>query len=1779
MNIIFQNPMVGGGRACLNTANFLPLLLFAASLSAAAQNSPIYGFTNFVGLPGTSGTADGTNTTARFYDPFGIGLDAGGNLYVADYMNHTLRKVTPAGVVTTLAGLAGTSGSADGTNSQARFSGLQGAESDGAGNIYVADTFNCTIRKVTPEGVVTTLAGLAGTRGSADGTNSQARFFYPRHLTVDNAGYIYVADFYNDTIRKLSPSGVVTTLAGLAGSSGTADGTNGTARFFHPSGVAVDANGNVYVAEEAGTTIRKITPDGVVTTLAGLAGVSGSVDGTNSTARFSSPYGVAVDTNGNVFVADGRNIIRKVTPAGVVTTIGGLAGTPGTADGTNSQARFQQTADLAVDKAGVVYVAEWTSHRITKGTPIYPPPPMIATSSPLPSGTTGAAYNQTLTATNGTTPYTWAITSGGLPANLGLSASGVISGTPNMATNANFTVQATGGNGAYSTKDFTLTIYALPAITTSSPLPSGATGLPYSQTLSGSGGITPYVWSVVSGSLPSGLSLSSDGVISGTPTTAATASFSVQMTANNGSSATRAFSLTINQGVPLTEDFEHAGAIPNGWTQEFVTGATAWIFKKGGNGSPANAHGGVYNALLFGSTVKTKLVMLMIDFGTSTAAQLTFWLDMKTYIINQDTMNVFYKTSPGGVWTLLASYSYCSSWTLKTIALPTPSRTYYLAFEGNALGGYGVCVDDVTVVAVEPPASPTITSSSALPSGMVGSAYSQTLTASGGIAPYVWSIASGALPSGLSLTSGGLISGTPDAATNASFVVQVTGNDSLFSTNRFSLTINPVPTANDSTYAFTNFVGLPGSTGSTDNTNSAARFSGPVGVTVDSAGNLFVGDWGNHTIRQVTPAGLVTTLAGSAGTSGTNDGTGSAARFTNPAGVAVQTNGNVYVADENRSTIRQVTAAGVVTTLAGRAGSAGGFDGTGSEAWFYQPAGVAADSNGNIFVADTVNCTIRKVTPAGVVTTLAGLAYQDGNTDGTNDTARFRWPEGLAVDKAGNIFVADTANCTIRKVTPAGVVTTLAGSAGASGSVDGTNSAARFNFPAGIAVDSADNLFVTDKGSHTIRKVTATGRVTTIGGLAGVTGSTDEIGGAARFYSPAGLAVDNAGTLYIADSSNHRITKGTPLLPASGTLQMVTEAGSVVESAGSVTVLVSRTGNSSGSITCNYATENGSALAGSDYTATNGVLTWADGDTTSKAISVPILNDCTPEGSESFTVQLTGPAVGNPSRSTVTINDDDLVTRLLRLVGTLEFGDVLVNTTATREITLHNDGNSPLTVSSIVYPTGFSGPWSGIIPAGGSQTITVTFAPTETQPYGGLFLPQANATDFYNEVQTTGTGINPPTGSLQMLAGTASVNEAAGSVTVTVTRTGGSFGPLTCSYGTTDGSALAGSDYAAASGVLTWADGESSDKAITVLIIDDSLFENSEAFHVNLGGSAVEEPSSTTVTILDNDAPSAPAIRNFTPVSGAAGVSVTINGTNFYVVTAVRFGEVNATFTTNSSARLTAVVPATATNGLIAVVTPGGTALSSNTFLVLETFNCTTNAGTITITGYNGPGGAVTIPGTITGLPVTTIGPSAFRDCTSLTSVMLPNSVTSIMDRAFYGCTSLASITLGNSVASIGYYVFNYCSSLPRITIPASVTSLGYLAFYGCLNLNGVYFGGDAPDFASPFFGATNVIVYYLPATSGWSATFDGRRAVLWNPQAQTGDASFGVRTNRFGFSITGSSNLVIVVEACTNLATSVWAPVGTNTLNTFVGTNGSSYFRDPQWTNYPGRFYRLRSP
>jgi sugar lactone lactonase YvrE len=205
----------------------------------------------------------------------------------------------------------------------------------------------------------------------------------------------------------------------------------------------------------------------------------------------------------------------------------------------------------------------------------------------------------------------------------------------------------------------------------------------------------------------------------------------------------------------------------------------------------------------------------------------------------------------------------------------------------------------------------------------------------------------------------------------------------------------------------------------------------PTGVAVDAAGNAFVTNNADNTILKITPAGVVSVFAGKSGTSGSADGTGSAAAFMTPRGIAIDAKDNLYVADEGNSNIRKITPAGVVTTLAGTAGQTGSVDGVAAAARFAAPRSLAAAADGTVYVADTDNHMIRKISPDGTVTTLAGKAGEVGNANGKGDAARFSEPRAIAVDAAGNVFVADTGNSAIRQITPEGVVTTIAGSAAA----------------------------------------------------------------------------------------------------------------------------------------------------------------------------------------------------------------------------------------------------------------------------------------------------------------------------------------------------------------------------------------------------------------------------------------------------------------------------------------------------------------------------------------------------------------------------------------------------------------------------------------------------------------------------------------------------------------------------------------------------------------------------
>ncbi len=284
------------------------------------------GLSLLAGDVNTAGTADGSGAVARFNRPIYVTADASGNAFLSDQSNHAIRKVTPAGVVSTVVGTPGTFGYQNGPVASAQLYLPRGHAFDGAGNLFIMDAFNNVLRKMS-SGTVSTLSGTYLTEGSLDGAPSIALFKYPNGMTMDTAGNLIVADSNNYTIRKVTPAGVVTTLAGTAGVLGSADGTGPAASFGYVEGPGMDAAGNLFVSDATYHTIRKITPGGVVTTVAGSPGQAGSLDGLGSAARFNSPVQVAVDSAGNLFVADANNAtIRKITTGGQVSTIVGQPG-------------------------------------------------------------------------------------------------------------------------------------------------------------------------------------------------------------------------------------------------------------------------------------------------------------------------------------------------------------------------------------------------------------------------------------------------------------------------------------------------------------------------------------------------------------------------------------------------------------------------------------------------------------------------------------------------------------------------------------------------------------------------------------------------------------------------------------------------------------------------------------------------------------------------------------------------------------------------------------------------------------------------------------------------------------------------------------------------------------------------------------------------------------------------------------------------------------------------------------------------------------------------------------------------------------------------------------------------------------------------------------------------------------------------------------------------------------------------------------------------------------
>ncbi len=1155
-----------------------------------------YYWTTIAGLYNGPGSADGTNSAALFSGPKGVAADGAGNIFVTD--NYTVRKVTPLGgdwVTTTIAGKAGVVGTTDGAGGAARFATVPAVLLDSSGKLYLGDhwqpfigSYAARLRSVTPVGASWVVASARSWSVLQSG---------PYGFAADSAGNLYAG--LNNTLIKLTPVGQgwsEASLAGVPGVGGSMDGTNSAARLYGPSVFAVDSVGTIFLADTGSNDriFRKATPvagNWVVTTLPIPTGTYSS-----SASGFA-----ALDSSGTLYFTADRTV-RKAVPHGtnwVVASIGGMAGVSGGADGSGSTALFSGPTGVAVDSSGTVYVADFGGNTIRRGVPM----------SVLPLGTLQvnlAAGSGTLTGAQWRLNAGLWQSNGAVVTNL-LVGSHIVAfaSVYGWATPTNQVVVINSNQTTIATGTY---VQQFGSLTVNGPAGAAAAGAQWqfdggspqalNTTLSN---LTVGEHSLTFLPAPGWITPSNQTVsISPNSATTVTADYiafgSVQVTINPAAAVIAGASWRLDAGEWQSSGTILSNLIPGSHVVEFsplrswsqpiaqavtvnsgqmatVTGAYVALGSLQVGIGPAGAvsagarwrvDGGAWQSS--GATV-TNLPAGSHTVGFSSLAGWTAPVSQSvTVSLNQTTTATgIYQQQTGFLQVLLSPAGVVSAgaqwqldggpWQLSgTLLTNVGVGSHTVAF--YAVNGWTTPTNQTVVVASNQTARVTgvYTAQGALQVTLLPPGAAQ--------AGAQWQVDGGAwLASGVTLAelSRGphtvSFSSIPGWVAPASQTVTLFANQTATATGTYS----PL------NYRFTTLAGLAGSHGFADGINAAARFRSPAGVVVTTEGTVFLADTGNSVIRKLTHVGAgweVTTIAGLAGSFGSADGTNSDARFNYPVGLAVDGFGNLYVADQVNSTIRKLTLAGtnwVATTLAGAAGYYGTNNGTGSAARFFYPSGVAVDGAGVVYVADQVNSAIRKLAPSGsnwVVSTIAGLGGSPGGANGTNAAARFYWPGDIAVDSNTNLYVADTFNDAIRKVSPVGanwVVSTVAGQLGVPGSADGAGSEAQFNGPTALALGAGGNLYVADTYNSTLRKLTAVGTnwvVNTIGGLAGSSGATDGTNHAARFAYPQGVAVATNGMVYVADTDNATLRQGEPYAAAQMPAFVVG-----IESSGSAVVL------------------------------------------------------------------------------------------------------------------------------------------------------------------------------------------------------------------------------------------------------------------------------------------------------------------------------------------------------------------------------------------------------------------------------------------------------------------------------------------------------------------------------------------------------------------------------------------------------------------------------------------------
>jgi sugar lactone lactonase YvrE len=1192
------------------------------------------------GVAVASGYLDGTGTAARFNSPLGVAADqagAGGaaiNVYVADTQNSAIRQiVVSTKAVTLLAGppLGGPILTAltDGVGTAARFYHPDGIVSNAAGTtLYVADTFNNAIRSVAitpgPTATVATLAG-ATTPGYTESTGTNARFNNPAGIALAPGGNILVTDTLNHVVRSITTGGVTSLFAGSPNSAGTTDGLALTqARFNFPSGVASNATGT-YIVSTNSQTVRKV-----------FAATAPSISGQPASASVAagSPATFSVTAAGNPPVSYQWQRSNN-TGASWSNLSNGSEGASGV---TTSQLTINPVLNGYNNYQYRVLVSNGISPDATSSAAI-----LTVTQAPVISSANNATFllNQLgsfSVLASGSPAPTFSVGTG-FPAWAGFNTStGVISGTPTDTIGSPFTFQITATSAAGSTSQtFTLTVATiLPPVINTQPtaytVPAGQTSASFSVSASGNPAITGYQWQRQAG----GAGAFAD-VVNGTPSgvtyTGATSS-SLTISGVNGGMNGDVFRVVISNGSTTTSNSASLLVPPTFTTPssiQFAVSPNSNFFTIMATGSPTPVlslssgtlptgilfTGGSGSAVLSGVTDVSGIFNVGVtatNSGGSTTQNLTINVTQPQAPTITSPASASFTVNQAGVFHFTATGAPAPTFTLSGPSLPAG-----MSFSSPTLSGAPISADNspliftltasngsgtvqqtftLTIIGV----APTITGN---PSSVAVSAGAQAMfvaSATGSPTPTLrWQRQPGGSTGFVDLPESSTYIGTQTGTLVINNVAASMNGDQF----RLSATNNSLQTSYstpatltvDLGVGFTTVAGFAPFAGSNDGLGTNARFNSLSSIATNFTGNVYIADTVNHTIRVMSSAGVVTTIAGLAGVSGSADGVGNQARFNSPQGVAVDSIGNLYVSDTFNNTIRRISPDGTVTTLAGSPGISGAVDAVGAAARFSLPSGIVVDLTGTVYVADTGNHAIRRIETNGTVSTFAGFMGLSGSVDNiVGSAARFSSPVGLARDGSGNLWVADSVNNVIRLVTTSSSVSTPAGLAGAAGSTDGTASAARFNRPYGIAVDSSGNVYVADTFNSTVRKMTSSFVVTTLAGLAGNTGSSDGVGSSVRFNEPFGIGVDAAGAIYVADTRNNTLRRSS-----SGTAAVFsTQPANRAAGNGST---VTFTATATGSPAPGYQWQRFAAVGGTGFTNISNDATYGGVNTNTLTIS------------------------------------------------------------------------------------------------------------------------------------------------------------------------------------------------------------------------------------------------------------------------------------------------------------------------------------------------------------------------------------------------------------------------------------------------------------------------------------------------------------------------------------------------------------------------------------------------